>query len=317
MEKPRIVFMGTPHFAIPSLQLLIDRNEDVVGVITQPDRPVGRGQHLTQPPIKTLALIHGLPLFQPPKVRCNEFLVQLQDLAPDLVIVVAFGHILTRPILDLPPLGCINVHASLLPAYRGAAPINWALIKGEKETGATIMLLDEGMDTGDILLQEAISILPAATAESLHDSLAHLGARLLGKALELLKIGALQPIPQDHSKATYAPPLKKEDGCINWNTSAQEILQRIRGMTPWPGCFTYIKGKLLKIYHAEIKEKEILTSPGKILRVTEHGVEVATGKGAISLKEIQMEGKKRMAVREFIKGYKIEEGTELTHTRKP
>lgn len=315
MVKPRIVFMGTPHFAISSLQRLVDRKENVVGVVTQPDRPVGRGRRLTPSPIKALTLQLALPLFQPAKVRAEEFLKQLRALSPDLIIVVAFGQILPRPLLDIPPRGCINVHASLLPFYRGAAPINWALINGEQETGVTIMLLDEGIDTGDILLQEAIPILVTDNASSLHDKLAHLGAKLLDKTLDLLAKGALKPVPQDHTKASYAPPLKKEDGCVHWDKSAKEISQQIRGMTPWPGCFTYLHGKLLKMYSVEVSEKDLQTTPGEILAVSKDGMEVSTGGGTIILKEIQLEGKKRMAVKDFIKGYRVELGTQLTTSR--
>lgn len=315
MVKPRIVFMGTPYFAIPSLEKLVERKENVVGVVTQPDRPVGRGRHLTPSPTKAVTLQLGLSLLQPDRVRDEEFLKQLKLLTPDLIVVVAYGQILPRSLLDIPSQGCLNVHASLLPLYRGAAPINWALINGEKETGVTIMLLDEGMDTGDILLQEAIPILATDNASSLHDRLSHLGANLLAKTIDLLAKGALKPVPQEHTKASYAPPLKKEDGWVPWEKSAKEILQQIRGMTPWPGCFTFLHEKLLKISWAEVSAKDLQTTPGKILSVSKNGIEVATGGGTIVLKEIQIEGKKRMAVGDFIKGYKVEPGILLKVSR--
>ncbi len=248
MKDLSIVFMGTPHFAVPSLQILIDHSESIVSVVTQPDRPVGRGQKVKLPPIKEIALAHSLPVLQPEKVRDRVFIENLKALSPDLIIVVAFGQILPRSILDIPRFGCINVHASLLPEYRGAAPINWVLINGETATGVTIMLLDEGMDTGDILLQKPLAITPDDTAITLHDRLALAGAQLLGEALDQLQTRRWKQIPQDHTKATYAPALKKDDGCIHWDKSAKEISNQIRGMNPWPGCFTFYRGKLLKIF---------------------------------------------------------------------
>ena len=315
MEKLRIVFMGTPHFAVPSLQMLIDRAEEIIGVVTQTDRPAGRGQQVIAPPVKDLALKSGLPVFQPVKVRTEQFIHQLKTLSPDLIVVVAFGQILPRAVLDIPCYGCINVHASLLPAYRGAAPINWVLINGEPETGITIMLLDEGMDSGDLLLQEVLPILPADTAATLHDRLAGDGALLLGKALDQLQNGGWKRIPQDHAHATYAPLLKKEDGCIQWNKSARQIHNQIRGMNPWPGSFTYVRGKLLKIYNAVVIETDPGITPGKVTSVSEQGITVAAGKGALLIKELQLEGKKRMSAEEFIKGQTVREGNEFTSKR--
>jgi methionyl-tRNA formyltransferase len=304
--------MGTPRFALPSLQILIDRSEHIVAVVTQPDRPAGRGQHIAQPPIKELALKHHLPVLQPVKVRDAQFIAQIKELSPDLIVVVAFGQILPRSLLDIPPYGCVNVHASLLPFYRGAAPINWVLINGEIETGVTIMLLDEGMDTGDMLRQEKLSIMPTDTVATLHDRLAQSGARLLGEALDQRGSAGWTRLPQDHAKATYAPLLKKEDGLILWQKSAREIHNQIHGMNPWPGCFIYFNGKLLKIFTAEIGDQEAKGTPGSIVEISKKGITVATGTGTLVLKEIQLEGKKRMPIEEFVKGQTIKDGDVLT-----
>jgi methionyl-tRNA formyltransferase len=307
--------MGTPRFALPSLQILIDRSEQIAAVVTQPDRPAGRGQHIALPPIKELALKHHLPVLQPVKVRDAQFIAQIKELSPDLIVVVAFGQILPRALLDIPPYGCVNVHASLLPFYRGAAPINWVLINGETETGVTLMLLDEGMDTGDMLLQEKLPLMPTDTVATLHDKLAQSGARLLGKSLDELGSAGWTCIPQDHARATYAPLLKKEDGLIQWQKSAREIHNQIRGMNPWPGCFTYFNGKLLKVFAAEVREHETQGTPGSIIEISESGITVATGNGMLVLKEVQLEGKKRLPVEEFVKGKAVKCGDMFTSNK--
>ena len=307
--------MGTPRFALPSLQILIDRSEHIAAVVTQPDRPAGRGQHIAQPPIKELALKHHLPVLQPVKVRDVQFIAQIKELSPDLIVVVAFGQILPRALLDIPPYGCVNVHASLLPFYRGAAPINWVLINGETETGVTIMLLDEGMDTGGMLRQEKLSIMPTDTVATLHDRLAQSGARLLGEALDQRGSAGWTRVQQDHAKATYAPLLKKEDGLILWQKSARAINNQIRGMNPWPGCFTYFNGKLLKVFAAEIGDQEAKGTPGSIIEISESGITMATGTGALILKEILLEGKKRMPVEEFVKGKAVKCGDMFTSNK--
>jgi methionyl-tRNA formyltransferase len=312
MNKLRIIFMGTPRFALPSLQILIDRSEQIAAVVTQPDRPAGRGQHIALPPVKELALKHHLPVLQPVKVRDAQFIAQIKELSPNLIVVVAFGQILPRALLDIPAFGCVNVHASLLPFYRGAAPISWVLINGETETGVTIMLLDEGMDTGDMLMQEKLPLMPTDTVVTLHDRLAQSGARLLGKALDELGSTGWTRIPQDHVRATYAPLLKKEDGLIQWQKRAREIHNQIRGMNPWPGCFTYFNGKLLKVFAIEVGEQHAKETPGSIIEISESGITVATGTGALILKEIQLEGKKRMPAEEFIKGKTIKPGDVLS-----
>jgi len=311
MEKPKIIFFGTPEFAVPSLQLLIDRKEDILCVVTQPDRPVGRGRKLKFSPIKELALKYDIKVLQPEKIRDPKFIEQFQDLSADLAVVAAYGQIFPKSLLELPQNGFINVHSSYLPFYRGAAPINQAIINGEKETGVTIMLLDEGMDTGDIIVQGKTPIGLEENASSLHDRLSVFGAELLDKALDMLDYGEWNPVPQDNQKATYAHLLKKEDGQINWSLSAETIFNQIRGMTPWPGCFTRLKNKTLKIHKAKILDTKKEAAHGQIISVTENGIEVSAAEGCLLLKEIQLEGKKRMATEDFIKGYKLEPGTVL------
>jgi methionyl-tRNA formyltransferase len=305
----KIVFMGTPEFAVPSLKALVDSGEEVAAVVAQPDKPQGRGLKLSPPPTKVFAEERGIPVLQPQGIRTEAFLRDLAELNPDIIIVAAYGKILPRSILELPPFGCINVHASMLPEYRGAAPVNWAIARGEKVTGVTIMRMDEGMDTGDILLTREVPIDDDDTGETLSGKLSLAGAELLLMALENLKRGELHPLKQDDSLATYAPMLKKEDGRIDWSKPAGEIRNLIRGMLPWPGAFTLLGGKLLKIYKAAIsegegKEGEVITAPQGVLRVV-------TGKGALDILELQIEGGKRLPSKDFLSGRKIEPGTML------
>jgi methionyl-tRNA formyltransferase len=311
MKKQKIIFFGTPEFAVPSLQALIDRKENILGVVTQPDRPVGRGQKLKFSPIKDLALKHDIKILQPEKIKDPKFIDQFQKLSADLAVVAAYGQIFPKTLLEIPPNGFINVHSSYLPFYRGAAPINQAIINGEKETGVTIMLLDEGMDTGDIIQQEKTVIDPEENASMLHDRLSVFGAELLGQAMDMLGSGGWNPVPQDNQKATYAQLLKKEDGLINWNLPAETIFNQIRGMTPWPGCFTRLNKKILKIHKAKNLDTKKEAASGQILSMSGDGIEVSTGKGTLLLKEVQLQGKKRMAAHDFIKGYKLEPGTVL------
>lgn len=235
----RIVFMGTPEFAVPSLEALLRSDDHVVGVVSQPDRPKGRGQQLVAPPVKLVAERAGIPVLQPLKIRTPEFLQALTSWQPDLIAVAAYGRILHTPILTLPPKGCVNVHGSLLPKYRGAAPIQWAVINGETETGITTMLMDEGMDTGPMLLQERLGIMKDDTAGTLAPRLAELGGRLLVETIAQLKAGTLMPKKQDDGQATMAPLLKKEDGLIDWTMSAASLANRVRGLSPWPGAYTF------------------------------------------------------------------------------
>ncbi len=301
--------MGTPELAVRSLRALIGSEEDVVAVVTQPDKPKGRGLEVLPPPIKVLAEKYGIPVLQPAKIKTEEFFNQLKGFNPDLICVTAYGKILPKNILDLPPYGCINVHASLLPKYRGAAPINWAIIRGEKITGITTMKMDEGMDTGDMLFKEELPIDDEDDGETLSERLSELGVKLLVETIKLLKEGKCNPIPQDHSEATYAPMLKKEDGKIYWNKSAEEIRNLIRGAIPWPGAYTSLDGKLLKVYKARVSEGE--GKPGEVIKSESEILRVATGKGALDLLEIQTEGGKRLETEAFLRGRKIKEGTIL------
>jgi len=311
MQKQKIVFFGTPEFAVPSLQLLVDRKEEVLCVVTQPDRPVGRGQKLKFSPIKELALKYDIKILQPEKIKDLKFINQFQNLSADLAVVAAYGQIFPKNLLEIPKNGFINVHSSYLPFYRGAAPINQVIINGEKETGVTIMLLDEGMDTGDIILQEKTAIGPKENASMLHNRLSVFGAELLGQAIDMLGPEGWKPVPQDDQKATYAHLLKKADGQINWGLPAETIFNQIRGMTPWPGCFTHLNKKILKIHQAEMLDTKKEIAPSQIISVSGDGIAVSTGKGTLLLKEIQLEGKKRMAAEDFIKGHKLEAGTVL------
>ena len=309
----RLVFMGTPEFAVPSLQALIEGKNLVVGVITQPDQPSGRGMVLHAPPIKVLATSHHIPVFQPTRLRAPEVLAQLQSWQPDLIIVVAYGKMLPQTVLALPPYGCINVHASLLPKYRGAAPIQWALACGERETGVTIMYISERMDAGDILLQKTTPIADDDTAGTLHEKLALLGADALREALQLLQGGQLVARPQNEAEATYAPLIHKEDGRIDWHQDADTIARRIRAFNPWPSAHTTLHGKLLKIFAAR-RERSIprpAPASGTVAEVTPVSLVVATGDGYLALNEVQLEGKKRLPISEFLKGYQLTPGLVL------
>jgi methionyl-tRNA formyltransferase len=301
--------MGTPEFAVPSLQALIRAGEEVIAVVTQPDKPKGRGKRLAVPPVKELAIGYNIPVLQPGKIRDEGFISIMKDLRPDIIVVIAYGKILPKAVLDIPPKGCINVHASLLPKYRGAAPINWAIINGEKETGVTTMLMDEGMDTGDILLTERISIKPEDTAADIHDRLKHVGATLLAETIKGVQSGTLRPIPQAHIQATYAPMLKKEDGRIDWGMGPQEIANLTRGLNPWPGAYTRWQGMQIKIFKAYgLSGEKATVEPGTVIKTSADGVDVATGTGILRITELQPENRSRMSASEFIRGYKIGKG---------
>ena len=309
MTGLRIVFMGTPDFACPTLQKLIDRRENVVAVVTQPDRPKGRGQKLQPPPVKVLAESHGIPVFQPLKVRVPEAVEAIRAFAPDLIVVVAFGQILPKSLLDIPLRGCINVHASLLPRYRGAAPLNWCIINGETETGVTTMLMDVGLDTGDMLLKAATPIDPDEDTQSLHDRLSVIGADLLAETVDRLVAGTLTAEKQDDSLTTYAPLLKKEDGLIDWTRDPRGVKDLVRGMAPWPGAFTWFEGKMLKVYRVAPAEGN--GPAGTVLAAAAGGIEVACGNGSVVITDLQLEGKKRLPAREFLAGCRMEPGTIL------
>ncbi|HAA42947.1 MAG TPA: methionyl-tRNA formyltransferase [Ruminiclostridium sp.] len=302
--------MGTPEFALPSLDMLVNEGYEVAAVVTQPDKPAKRGKKITPPPVKEYAISKGLRVLQPEKIKTLEFLKTLEEIKPDLLITAAYGKILSKEILELPPLGCINVHASLLPKYRGAAPIHWCIINGEKITGITTMYTNEGLDTGDILLKAEVTITDDMTAGELHDKLSVLGAEVLKETLQKLKKNELERIPQDDGEATYAPIITKDIGKIDWSKSSCEIYNLIRGTNPWPGAFTHYKGAVMKVWKSEIVDEEPCggLKPGTILRVSKEGIVVCCGKGKINIKEVQFASCRRMCVADYICGNKIDEG---------
>lgn len=302
--------MGTPEFAVPALKALLG-SEEVVGVVTQPDRPRGRGRKLRPSPVKEVALEADLRVFEPERIKDSAFLADLAKLAPDLIVVAAYGKILPKEILDLPRYGCWNIHASLLPKYRGAAPIQWALINGERETGITIMQMDEGLDTGPILLQKSLTIGEDETFGELYQRLAQLGAKALMEALELFKVGQLSPRPQPEDGVSYAPPIEKGMGRLDFSRPASELACLIRAFDPRPGAYTHWDGKLLKVFSPSIIPEDVSEAPGTILGLTEGGLGVATGKGILVLGELQLEGKKRLPAKEFLRGYSLKPGTVL------
>ncbi len=305
MPKPRLLFMGTPEFAVPSLETIINAGYPVVGVVTQPDKPKGRGRRLQSSPVKELAEENGLLVLQPERVRDDTFLQIFRGLNPDLVVVAAFGQILPEEILERPKLGCINVHPSLLPKYRGAAPLNWTLIRGEKTTGVTIMMMDEGVDTGDILLQKETPLEEEETCDRLHDRLAGMGASLLLETISQIEQDTATRRPQDHQQATYAPRLKKEDGLIDWGKDAVDIVNLIRGLSAVPGAYTYLDGKVFRIFMASAEPGAVTEKAGAIGPATKSGLPVAVGTGYVYLQDVQLEGKNRMGIQDFLRGYRI------------
>jgi methionyl-tRNA formyltransferase len=307
----RVIFMGTPSLAVSIMRAIHENNHEIIAIVTQPDRPRGRGRQIGISPVKELAMGLRLPIIQPETTKDKVFIGEVKRMFPDLIVVAAYGLMLTKDLLDIPPLGCINVHASLLPKYRGAAPIQWAIANGERRTGITIIKMDEGMDTGDILLAQEVQIGDDDTAQSLHDTLAQVGAKLIIKAMDRLNRGTLRPIPQYHREATYAPLLKKEDGLIDWSKDARDIFNRIRGFSPWPGAFTHLRGLRLKIVSAKIITGEGRERAGRVVQAGPEGVMVATGKGYLLIKEVQLEGRKRMSAGEFIIGNEIPPGTKM------
>jgi methionyl-tRNA formyltransferase len=301
--------MGTPDFAVPPLRALQESGHRVLAVVTQPDRPKGRGRKLVPPPVKETATAFEIPVIQPETVRSDEFHQRMRRLAPDLFVVVAFGRILPPSLLAIPAMGAVNVHASLLPRHRGAAPIQWAIMEGDAETGVTTMMMDKGMDTGDILLMEKTPIAAEETAAELHDRLSEMGAPLLLATIERLQAGGLTPISQDPGKATYAPMLKKTDGEIDWSQPAERIARRIRGMTPWPGAYTFSGGMRLKIFKARVLERDISVPPGTVLECMPGELRIATGQSALAISEIQGKSGKRLPIDDFLCGCRLPDGT--------
>lgn len=304
----KIVFMGTPEFAVPSLERLI-KEFGVKAVFTQPDRPKGRGKKLSISPIKEVVLRENIKILQPQKLRDDREAIEfLKKLSPDFIIVVAYGQILSKEILDIPKYGCINLHASLLPKYRGAAPINWAIINGEKFSGNTTMFMDVGLDTGDMLLKDEFKIEDNTTAGELHNKLMESGGELLVKTINGLVEDSIEPEKQKDEESCYASMLDKKMAKINWNLESEDIKNLIKGLNPWPLAYTYYKGTMMKIYEAEIIDKKEDFSPGFIIDVSKGGIKVATKDGILLLKKIQFPSKKPMYVEEYIRGNKIEKG---------
>lgn len=321
----RVVYMGTPEFAVPALKALLESRHQVVGVVTNPDKPVGRGNKMQGSPVKQAALEAGVEVFQPKSLRKPESLAQLQAWAPDLIVVAAYGKILPPSVLALPELGCLNIHASILPKYRGAAPINWAIVRGESVSGVTIMQMEEGLDTGPMLLEQTVSIEPADTAQQLHDKLYVLGGPLLLEAIDGLLDGSLQPRPQDDSVATWAPMLKREDGEVDWSLSAQQLHDKIRGFYPWPGAYTYWhpdgqdQAQQIKLHQCQVAQElpaeltEALLAeaqPGQILYAssTKAQLLVACGQGVLSCLVLQAPGRRALPVRDFLNGSQLKAG---------
>ncbi len=307
----RIVFMGTPQFAVPCLRSLIESTHEVIALVCQPDKKIGRKQILTSPPTKILANEHSIQVLQPFSAKDSTFLEQISELSPDLLVTCAYGKILPESILQIPLKGCINVHASLLPKLRGAAPIQWAIINGDKETGITTMLTDAGMDTGPMLLSEKIQISEDMTSEQTHDKLMILGPEVLERTLGELEKNQLNPIPQNNELATYAPILKKEDGLINWSKSAKEISCFIRGMNPWPGAYSYFNSKVLRICNGEVFERNSEPNnspPGKVIEISKEGIKVACRAGVLNVTEVQPASGIRMNASSYINGNHISVG---------
>lgn len=309
----RIVFMGTPDFAVPSLEMLVKEGYEVVAAVTQPDKPKGRGNKMAAPPVKEIALKHQIKVLQPEKIKTPEFIDQIKALKPDLLITAAYGKILTKELLEVPVYGCINVHGSLLPAYRGAAPINWAVIKGEKKTGITTMYTDVGIDTGDMLLKKELEIGPDMTVGELHDKMSVLGAEVLQETLTALKNGTLQRIPQEDSESSYAPMMNKELGHIDWNKSALEIHNLVRGTDPWPGAYTFLLGNRMRVWKTSLvpEKSNAEINNGKILKVDDEGILVKCPDGNLMIKEVQFDSSKRMSVCDYIRGHEINAGETL------
>ena len=307
----RIVFMGTPDFSVPALVSLVDAGHEVLAVVTQPDKPKGRGKEIQMTPVKEKALEYGLPVYQPVKAREPEFVSLLAGMKPDVIVVVAFGQILPKSILDIPRYGCVNIHASLLPKYRGASPIQHAVVNGDKESGITTMMMAEGLDTGDMLDQEAIVLDEKETGGSLHDKLSEVGGRLILKTLKKLEEGTAKRTPQDDSKACYVGMIKKSMGDIDWSMDAVSIERLIRGLNPWPSAYTSWDGKVIKLWEATALEKEYEGISGQVAEVGRDCLIIKTGKGSLSLKELQLQGKKRMDVGAFLRGYPVSAGTVL------
>jgi methionyl-tRNA formyltransferase len=311
-DRPRLIFMGTPDFAVATLKALISHGRDVLAVVTQPDRPKGRGKKLAAPPVKQLALEHGIEVLQPEKASDDSFCAQIRAREPDLIVVVAFGQILKKKLLDIPRWGVINVHASLLPNLRGAAPIQWAILNDEAKTGLTVMHMDEGMDTGPIISQEEIPVLKDETAGNLHDRLAAMAGDLMAKSLDRMAGSTVKTTPQDHAKATYAPKITKDLSLVDWKEDGAKVSARIRGMDPKPGAYTIWEGQEIKLFASTVIDRNREEgSPGQVLGLREGCLAVGTGRGTVGIRELQYPGRNRLPAKEFLRGFSLPEGVVL------
>lgn len=301
----KVIYMGTPDFAVASLEAIIRAGHEVAAVVTQPDKQKGRGKEMQMTPVKECALKHGIPVLQPQRIREPEVVEELRKYSADIFVVAAFGQLLTEEILNMPPYGCVNIHASLLPAYRGAAPIQWVIINGEEKTGVTIMQMAKGLDTGDMLMKREVAIDEKETGESLHDKLMAAAAELIVEALPKIEAGELSPVKQEDALSCYAPRLNKSMGLIDFDKDAVSIERLIRGLNSWPGTYTMYRGKTLKIWEADVISSEEAGMPGEVIARNKDSFDVVTGRGILRIKSLQPEGKKRMSAGEFLRGYEI------------
>ena len=310
--RPRLIFMGTPEFALPTLNALIHHGHNVLAVVTQPDRPKGRGKKLAPSPVKELALKHGIEVLQPEKASDAHFCDQVRGKGPDLIIVVAFGQILRKQLLGIPKWGVINIHGSLLPAYRGAAPIQGAVMNNEPKTGLTVMRMDEGLDTGPILFQEEVRLSPDETAGQLHDRLAYIAGDLMVKSLKHMAENPIEERPQDHARATYAPKIEKDMSLIDWRQSASKVSALIRALDPRPGAFTTFQGQEIKLFASRVMNETLHdVVPGRVVGYAEECLVIETGQGVVGIREMQYPGKKRLSADDFLRGFSLPDGTEL------
>jgi methionyl-tRNA formyltransferase len=309
----KVVFMGTPDFSVPALCSLVEAGHEVLAVVTQPDKPKGRGKEISMTPVKKKALEYGIPVYQPVKARDPEFVKILADLKPDAMVIAAFGQLLPKSILDIPEFGCINIHASLLPKYRGASPIQYAVINGEEISGITTMMMAATIDTGDMFDQEVVVLDKKETGGSLHDKLGKVGGALILKTLKKLEDGTAVLKPQNEAEATHVRMINKEMGDINWSLDAVSIERLIRGLNPWPSAYTDWDGRMLKLWDADVVDQEYEGVCGQVMETGKNHLIVKTGKGGLSIKELQLQGKKRMDIGDFLRGYQIENGTVFKH----
>jgi len=311
-SRPRLIFMGTPEFAIPTLKALIQKGYEILAVVTQPDRPKGRGRYLKASPVKELAVAHQIEVLQPEKASDDDFCDRVRRMEPDLIIVVAFGQILKKNLLDIPEWGILNIHASLLPRYRGAAPIQWAILNNDAETGLTVMRMDEGLDTGPILFQRKVPILKDETAGELHDRLSLSAGEVIIQVLVHMANSQINKVLQDDSSATYAPKIQRRDALIEWRKTAAEISCLIRALDPRPGAYTLVEGGQVKLFCSTVVEEHGLDGvPGRVVRLTKEAIHVETGQGCVGIREVQYAGKKRLPVSDFLRGFSLPEGTLL------